>query len=233
MEAALTPASHAARRRVERWPYRVLLVGGLEAVAVGGLAIAVRGWVHPALAAPIVLVGVAARVLYGRRNAARSPADLADLRAAGPALTPHARARAFLLVTPSLDPPPHWARRREIEELRTYLNGLPGGMRLRSNLALRDPDAPGVPRAFAIRALALYPLLATAPVALASAIDGTPKPLREITGMLTLLGPPALTWFDRVARDFAPGRRAFWALLSASCLPLLVLAAAVLAAIVG
>ena len=218
--ATASASPRSAARRVGRWPLRsAALWGWLYAEALVG-ALWARGYVHTAAAIALAVLVLGARTAWGRRLARSRHADRADLRAAGPVLTPDERARALEYVEPA-------------DQLRAHLESLPGGIRARSRLALRDPDAPAAPRRFAVRALAIYPLGMAVPAAIATAVHGTPSAVEHMTGMLVLLGPPALTYLDRDAREMPVTRRAFWALLSASCLPFLALGAVALAALLG
>jgi hypothetical protein len=233
VEASPTPHPPAAQRRVERWPLRTLPVGVLYGAPVIPLILMVSGSLHPALGIALFAAACAGAIAGLRRFAARSDADLEDLRAAAPLLSPDARARAFARLTGSVHGPPRWARRPKIEETRAYLEALPGGMRLRSNVALRDPDARPVPRTFVLRALVGYPIATVVPVAVAAVADGTPNAVQQALGAVALVGPPLLTYMDRAARDLDIRRRAFWALLSGSCLPLLALVALAASAVLG
>jgi hypothetical protein len=233
VEAAPTPYTLAALRRVERWPLRSLGVLVLYLAPIAPLTLMGAGHLHPALAVPLSVAAVGGAVVGLRRLAARGEADVEDLRAAGPLLSPDARARAFARLAGSVHRPPQWARRPKIEETRAYLEGLPGGMRLRSNLALRDPDARPLPRAFLLRALVGYPIATVLPVAVAAVADGIPNAVQQTLGALALVGPPLLTYMDGAARDLHVRRRTFWALLSGSCLPLLALTAVAASAGLG
>ncbi|HKP91529.1 MAG TPA: hypothetical protein VJT75_16305 [Thermoleophilaceae bacterium] len=225
---AVATGDVAALRRVERWSLREPVVLAAAVAVKIGVVVAIAAGFHRL--AVVLFVLVLAAVVARRDRRVFSPdRDLADLRAAAPLLTPHGRAVAFRQLGASPRRPPTRAQRPEIEQLRAHLESLPGGMRLRSRLALRDPDARPVPRAFAVRALVAYPAIMVAPVALASSVHGVPEAVSETLGMLGLLGSPTLTFADRAARDLAVTRRLLWALLSAACWFALVVAIAAVA----
>lgn len=208
-ERMSTPAAdvQAARRRVELWPLRRAVRFSREAAAGIGAILAAALGVWPIAGAALLALAVS---VLARRLYSRPERDIADLRTAGPALTPDERARAFedfgVLDT---DEPLHNGR---LEDLRRYLRGLPGGIRRRSALALRDPDE-RVPldRGFAVRALVVHPL-AVAAALVAADLAGVPGGVRGVYGPFALLLPSVLAFRNRRMRPTGLRRRAGWAL---------------------
>jgi hypothetical protein len=212
-----------AAGRVARWPLRGAARIALLAVVATAIWLGIAGVVHVAVVAPVVLLGLVAYFAAVRRLAASRDADLADLRAAAPHLTPARRAAAFeRLGGIAGDPEP--AGEPELEALRRELDDLPGGMRVRPALAARDPDDRPLARMATVRILALYPAgLVTAALAIGS-IDGLPRALEAIAGLTMLVGPFVLAFNDPALRDDALGRRLTWALGSVGVVAALLIA---------
>jgi hypothetical protein len=99
-----------------------LLLHDAGFVVAAVLAASIGFW----LPVPLALLSLAVSTAYRRLDVFRRP-DRADLRAAGPLLTPAQRGRALarLGVRDAAAP----AENADLEDLRRYLRDLPGGVR--------------------------------------------------------------------------------------------------------
>lgn len=206
------------------------LQGGLL-LAIGlALGAALQGVAPRLVMLGVAVLALAAAIVLKRRVMAGHFGSHEDLHAAGPFLTPDERARAFRYVGsleyPGGDPP-------EVNELRAYLEALPGGMRRRSSWAIRDPDLPWPPRGYIVRALLGYPLAMLLPAAVVSAVHGEADAWADLAVFVALLGPPTATYFDRGIGYASARRRALWALCSVAMTMVLGIGGGVAIALVG
>jgi hypothetical protein len=124
MNTRPAPEPETAHRRVQQWRLRrtVMYLHDAAAVVLAVLAASIGSWLPVAAA----LLSLSGSLAYRYLDVFRK-AEMADLRAAGPLLTPDERARALscLGMRDTAEP----VANADLEALRRYLRDLPGGVR--------------------------------------------------------------------------------------------------------